>query len=46
MSADAVYLCCPWCGNTDFVEVPATTHRGREYVLHCANDDCTWTVLP
>ena len=44
--SDVEYLCCPQCGNTDFIEVPATTQRGREYVLHCDNPECTWTVLP
>lgn len=40
------YLCCPECGNTDFIEIPVTTQRGREYVLKCDNDECEWTVHP
>lgn len=46
MSTEDTYLCCPECGNTDFIEIPATTHRGREYLLKCDNDDCGWLVLP
>jgi hypothetical protein len=38
------YLCCPECGNSDFREVPATTSRGRDYVLICDNDDCGWVI--
>jgi hypothetical protein len=42
---DDTYLCCPQCGNTDFIEVPRHTDQGLRYFLQCDNDDCAVVII-